>query len=171
MPTINTRNLSEPALAQMLRNWADGVHSAEAAVNLVIGADLWLHQPDFRRDCIFAVSNGAGRGGHAPMATISWHAASRYAEQASASRAEIAMLRLACSIAGVATGSLRDLTAPLDPTNTARLIDALAHRNGWHGTGVTHTTQGDQPYPIRSARSTGHDDTHVRSAVRGRSLN
>lgn len=158
MPTIDTRNLSEPAIAQMLRNWADGVHSAEAAVNLVIGADLWLHQPDFRRDCIVAVRNGAHRGGHAPMATISWHAASRYAEQASASRAEIAMLRLACSIAGVATGSLRDLTAPLDPSNTARVLDALAHRAGWHQTGIQHSTNGQQQAPAlaeRSARTLG----------------
>ena len=153
MSTIDTQTLSEPALAQMLRTWADGVHSAEAAVNLVINANLWLHRPDFRRDCIVAVSDGVAMGGRAPMATVNWHAASRYAEQGTASRSETAMLRLACSVAGVATGSLRDLTAPLNPTNTARLLDAMAHRAGWHETGVEHTTKGHQGAPALAERS------------------
>ena len=146
MSTIDTQALSEPALAQMLRTWADGVHSAEAAVNLVINANLWLHRPDFRRDCIVAVSDGVAMGGRAPMATINWHAASRYAEQGTASRSQTAMLRLACSVAGVSTGSLRDLTAALDPANTAKLIDAIAHRGGWHVSGNSHTTRGEQPF-------------------------
>lgn len=156
MPTINPTTLGEPELAQMLRTWADGVHSAEAAVNLVINARIWLTRPDFRRECVIAVNDGVQRGVHVPMAAISWHAAARYAEDASASRGQIAMLRLACSLAGVQTGSLRELTAALDPTNTARLIDALAHRDGWHVSGITHTTDGSQRPPDLAGRPAAH---------------
>ena len=152
MPTIDARTVTEPELHQMLRTSADGAYSTEAAVELVINAGTWLGRSDFLRDCVTAVSDGPNNRGHAPLATINWHHAARYAEHAPASRSETAMLRLACSLAGVPTGSLRDLTVALDPNNTARLIDALAHRAGWHQSGNSHTTRGGQTPTSPSTR-------------------
>lgn len=154
MPIIDPTTLSEPDLEQMLRTWADGAHSSEAAVNLIINARTWLARADFRRECVVAISDAVHLGAHPPMATIRWAAAARYAEHSTASRSETALLRLACSLAGVQTGSLRELTAPLDPTGTARLIDALAHRDGWHISGITYTTDGSQEAPDLAAQST-----------------
>lgn len=151
MPTIDARTFTEPELREMLRTLANGSHSIEAAVELVINSGTWLRRGDFLRDCVTAVSDGPHNRGHAPLATINWHAAAQYAEHAPASRGETAMLRLACSLAGVPTGSLRDLTVALDPTNTGRLIDAIAHNAGWHQSGITHST-GDSQTTLTSGR-------------------
>lgn len=144
MPTIDARTVTEPELHTMLRRLAAGTHSTEAAVELVIHARTWLSRDDFLSECVTAVSNGPHNYGHAPLAAINWHTAAHYGESAPASRSERAMLGLACSLAGVPTGSLRDLTIALDPNNTARLIDALAHRAGWHLSGHSHATRGVQ---------------------------
>ena len=151
MPTIDARTFTEPELRDMLRTHANGSYSMEAAVELVINTGVWLRRGDFLRECVTAISDGPHNRGHAPLATINWHTAAQYAEHAPASRGETAMLRLACSLAGVSTGSLRDLTVPLDPKNTIRLIDAIAHGAGWHQSGKSHTTRGHQP-PAVAAR-------------------
>lgn len=151
MPTIDARTFTEPELGEMLRTLANGSYSTEAAVELVISTGTWLRRGDFLRDCVTAISDGPHNRGHAPLATINWHAAAQYAEHAPASRGETAMLRLACSLAGVPTGSLRELTVALDPTNTGRLIDAIAHGAGWHQSGNSHTTSGYQT-PSTAAR-------------------
>lgn len=144
MPTIDARSFTELELREMLRTHADGSYSMEAAVELVINTGAWLRRGDFLRNCVTAVDDAPHNRGHASIATINWHAAARYAEQAPASRGEMAMLRLACSLAGVPTGSLRDLTLVLDPISTTRLIDAITHGAGWHQSGNSHTTTGHQ---------------------------
>ena len=165
MPMIDPTTLSEPELEAMLHTWAHGSHSSEAAVNLVINARTWLPRADFRRECMVAITDAVQLGAHLPMATIRWAAAARYAEHATASRSETALLRLACSLAGVHTGSLREFTAPLDPTDTARLIDALAHRDGWHTSGISHTTDGSQGAPDLAARSAAQQSERRRTVV------
>ncbi len=78
------------------------------------------------------------------MAAIGWNRAATFLNGAAASRSEIAVLRLACSIGGVDTGALGDLTAGLDPANTARVLDAVAHGASWHRQGFRYTVDGHQ---------------------------
>ena len=63
------------------------------------------------------------------------------------SSGELAVLLLAASLAGVEAGSLRDLTAGLGPNALALVLDAIAHRAGWHETGRSHRTTGRLPGP------------------------
>ncbi len=144
MSVIDPSTLTASELEPMLRAWAQGVQSEEAAVELVIKHGVWLGRNDFRRECITAVDNGMHRGTRIPMAAISWQRSARFVKGAPASTGEANILRLACSLAGVNTGALRELTASLDPVNTARVLDALAHRAGWHERGMKHTVDGRQ---------------------------
>lgn len=153
MTVLDPTTLTPSELAPMLRAWAEGVPSQEAAANLVISHGVWLQRPDFLHECVVAVDNGMHGGTRVPMAAISWQKAAAYLEQAPASRTEVAVLRLACSIGGVDTGALGDLTSGLDPSNTARVLDAVAHGASWHRQGIQHTVDGrqDRPLPFRRA--------------------
>ena len=144
MVEIDALQLTPSELEPMLRVWAQGVQSLEAANELIINHGTWLARADFRRECVTAVDQGMHRGQHVPMAAISWQRAARFLETAPASRSESNVLRLACSLAGVDTGALGKLTEGLDPVNTARVLDALAHRAGWHERGMHHTVDGRQ---------------------------
>ena len=147
MTEVDPTTLTPSELAPMLRTWARGVPNLEAAANLIINHDVWLRRPDFLRACVVAVDHGMQQGTRVPMAAISWQRSARFLNGAAASRSEIAILRLACSIGGVDTGALGELTAGLDPSNTARLLDALAHGAGWHEQGIRHTVDGRQDRP------------------------
>jgi hypothetical protein len=144
MTVLDPTTLTPPELAPMLRTSAEGVPSQEAAANLVISHGVWLRRPDFLRDCVVAVDHGMHYGTRVPMAAISWQRTAAFLEQAPASRTETAVLRLACSIGGVDTGALGDLTAGLDPANTARVLDAVAHGASWHRQGFRYTVDGHQ---------------------------
>ena len=148
MAVIDASTLTPSQLEPMLRAWARGVHCEEAAVELVIRHGTWLTRPDFRRECVTAVDDGVPGDQRIPMAAISWQRSAAFLETAPASRSEAGILRLACSLAGVNTGALRELTAGLDPVNTARVLDALAHRAGWHERGMRHTVDGRQDRPL-----------------------
>ncbi|HZI97621.1 MAG TPA: hypothetical protein VFD41_08860 [Actinomycetales bacterium] len=144
MAEIDPTTLTPSELAPMLRNWAEGVPTLEAAANLIINHDVWLRRPDFLRACVVAVDHGMSYGTRVPMAAISWQRSATFLDGAAASRSELAVLRLACSIGGVNTGALADLTAGLDPVNTAGLLDAVAHSKQWHKQGIQHTVDGRQ---------------------------
>lgn len=144
MTVLDPTTLTPSELAPMLRAWAEGVPSQEAAAILVISHGVWLKRRDFLRECVVAVDHGVYRGTRVPMAAIDWRRTAAFLEQAPASRTETAVLRLACSIGGVDTGALGDLTAGLDPANTARVLDALAHGAGWHRRGFRYTVDGHQ---------------------------
>ncbi len=144
MAEIDASQLTASELAPMLRAWAQGVQCQEAATELIIVHGTWLARTDFRAACVTAVDHGMHRGQHVPMATISWRRSARFLQTAPASRSESNVLRLACSLAGVDTGALGKLTEGLDPSNTARILDALAHRAGWHEQGLRHTVDGRQ---------------------------
>jgi hypothetical protein len=154
MPTIDASTVDEHHLVDMLRAWAHGAQTYEAATDLVITSGIWLSRPDFRRECVIAVDDGRTDIGHAPVATLRWHSVARYAEATSASAGDVAMLKLACSLAGVDTGSLRDLTRPLTATQTALLLQALAHRDGWQASGIAQVTTGDLGRPLASSAAT-----------------
>lgn len=144
MTEIDPATLTPCELAPMLCSWAQGVPTVEAAANLVINHDVWLRRPDFLRECVVAVDHAMHRGTRVPMAAISWQRSATFLNGAAASRSEIAVLRLACSLGGVSTGALGGLTTGLDPSNTARLLDAVAHGAGWHQQGIRHTVDGRQ---------------------------
>lgn len=144
MTEIDASILTSAELAPMLRNWAQGVLTIEAAINLIINHDVWLRRTDFLRACVVVAEDGIDGGTDVSMAAVSWHWAAIFANGAAASRSELAVLRLACSLGGVNTGALGDLASGLDPANAARVLDAVAHGTGWHEQGIRHTVDGRQ---------------------------
>ena len=146
MGTIDATTLQPAELAPMLHAWAGGHLPHEAATGLLLAHGHWLGRRDFLARAVDAVDDGWGpRGSIVPMAAVLWDTVPDFAETAPASRSELALLKLAASLAGTATGdSLLDLTSSLDHTNGAHLLDALAHSWGWHVHGVRHLVTGRQ---------------------------
>ncbi|HEY6794237.1 MAG TPA: hypothetical protein VI248_06105 [Kineosporiaceae bacterium] len=146
MPTLDPTSLHPADLAPMLRAWASGSHPSEAASGLLIAHGHWLHRRDFLARLVDAVDGGWGpRGTVVPLAAIDWHGVAAFAADARASSSELAVLRLAASLAGSTLDvSLMELTAGLDDTNARHLLDALAHRLGWHQRGTQHLVTGHQ---------------------------
>ena len=163
MATIDPRPLSPDRLATMLRAWSADLPASEAAVDLLVAHQIWLTRADFRTRLVDAVDDGWGpRGQVMPLAAIKWDDVETFLTTARtrASSSELNMLRLAASIAGTAAPiSLMAMTASLDHTNAALVLDALAHRLHWHKHGFTHTVTGHiaaptdraQPWPAASA--------------------
>jgi hypothetical protein len=147
MTTLDSTTLDATTLAPMLRSWAAGLFTGEAAVELLIAHDTWLHRADFRGRLVDAVDDGWARdGGIEPMASIDWDAVEDFLTEAPCSTSEAGILRLAASLAGTeVTTPLAMMTASLDDTNAALVLDALAHRFGWHERGHTHRVTGLAP--------------------------
>src|SRR3954470_7045680 len=122
----------------MLRAWASGMFASEAAVELLIAHDVWPRRRDFLFTLVDAVDDGWGpRGTVVPMASIDWDRVEPFLVSAPASTSEISVLRCAASLAGAARSvPLRDATKGLDETNAALVLDAVAHRCGWHERGT-----------------------------------
>jgi hypothetical protein len=165
MPTLDPRTISPDRLATMLRAWASGMYASEAAVDLLIAHGTWLARRDFRQALVDAVDDGWSRGGDLePMASIDWDAVTDFLERpdVSASSSEVTILRLAASMAGSrGPASLLEITASLDDTNSRLVLDALAHRFGWHERGTTYTVTGhvgraDQLDHVAPQRIGGH---------------
>ena len=121
----------------MLRSWADGAFAVEAAVELVIAHRTWLTRSDFRARLVDAVQDGWGPAGTiVPMATIDWGQVPAFLEDVPSSSSESAILMFASSLAGGHRGaSVLAMTAGLDDSNAALVLEALAHRFGWHERG------------------------------------
>jgi len=62
--TIDAETLTAQALAPMLRAWAAGLLAGEAAVELLIRHDVWLHRTDFRAALFDAVGTAGDRRHH-----------------------------------------------------------------------------------------------------------
>src|SRR3954452_24273408 len=122
----------------MLRSWAAGLYPSEAAVELLIAHGTWLRRRDFLASLVDAVDDGWGPRGEAVlMASIDWERVETFLAQAGASSSEVAILRFAASLAGTQGGpSLLQLTASLDHANAGLVLEALAHRCGWHEHGA-----------------------------------
>src|SRR3954451_15204062 len=120
MTSIDPTTLTSEELAPMLRAWASGLFPSEAAVELLIAHDVWVHRRDFLFTLVDAVDDGWGpRGTVVPMASIDWDRVEAFLVSAPASTSEISVLRLAASLAGATTSRpLHDATAGLDETNT-----------------------------------------------------
>jgi len=144
MTSIDPTTLTSEELAAMLRAWASGLFPSEASVQLLIAHDVWLHRRDFRLTLVDAVDDGWGpKGTVVPMASIDWDRVEAFLVSAPASTSEVSVLRLAASLAGTAISvPLRDATKGLDETNAALVLDAVAHRCGWHERGTARLITG-----------------------------
>jgi hypothetical protein len=143
MTTLDPTTIGTDQLARMLSAWAAGHLPDSAALALLTSHETWLRRRDFLAACVDAVDDAwTGGGDPAPMAAIVWARVPAFAATARASSGELAILGLAASLAGVEAGSLRELTGGLGPNTLAGVLDAIAHRAGWHETGRTHTVTG-----------------------------
>jgi hypothetical protein len=144
MTALDPTRLHPRQLADMLRNWADGIYADEAAIGLLASHGTWLCRRDFLATCVDAIDDGWTRQGSAAMASIDWPRAAALADRAPCSTSEAAILRISCSLVGLPTGDLAGLTRGLDPHNLAHVLDAIAHRAGWHEKNHRHTVTGRQ---------------------------
>ena len=143
MTTLDPTTIDTDRLGRMLTAWAGGHLPNEAGVALLTAHETWLRRRDFLTACLDTVDDGpTGGPDPTPMAAIAWTRVPGFAATARASSGELAVLLLAASLAGQDTGSLRDLTGGLGPNTLALVLDAIAHRAGWHETGHTRTVTG-----------------------------
>jgi hypothetical protein len=148
MTTLDPTTIPADRLQPMLAAWSDGHLPDSAAVALLAAHGTWLGRRDFLAACVDAVDDGwTGGPDSAPMAAIVWAKVPAFAATARASSGELAVLQVAASLAGVETGSLRDLTAGLGHQTLALVLDAIGHRAGWHENARTHQVTGQLPAP------------------------
>jgi hypothetical protein len=122
--------MTDPAdLAAALRAHARGVHTREAAVDLLIGNASWLHRIDFVRPF---VHRAIGLIDGTPMALIDWAAAITALNNAHlpSSGGEGRILRLAASLAHAIPVDLQDALPGLDNHNTMLTLAAIKHATG-----------------------------------------
>lgn len=120
-------------LAAKLRDQANGWLPAEAAVDLLVGHDVWLDRPDFVARCVVEDRHLLD---NRPIAYIDWDHTPSFTASAGTSSSANQVLLIAAELAGVTTGrSLAELLLGLDDTNTRLVCDAIAHHNGLHERG------------------------------------
>jgi hypothetical protein len=114
-------------LTAALRNWAKGLLSCEAAVELLIGHAWWLYREDFLE--IAVESDGHG------SAAVDWEAAvAALGEgQLPCSGSEGQVLRLAASIAHGVRVDLGEAVSGLDRRNAILVATAVLHAAGQQG--------------------------------------
>jgi hypothetical protein len=112
-------------LAALLRIGAQGYHPDEAAVDLLIRHNTWLHRSDFVCTCVNVET------GDEVAAFIDWHAAIRAlnAGDLPCSTSEASVLRIAAGLGGVAV-DLRAMLGGLDARNIRLVAEAVMHANG-----------------------------------------
>jgi len=121
--------MTSPArLASALRAHAHGLHSPEAAAELLI-AQSWLHRTDFTSRFI---TIGRGLTDGRAMAIINWTAAitALQAGELPCSGGERRMLRITASLDEGIPVDLRDTLTGLDDHNIQLLVKAVLHASG-----------------------------------------
>jgi len=115
--------LTPDQLAHLLRAWAAGYYTDEAAAKLLCEHRSWLTRADFLATCV-----NYDHDGTAPVAWVDWPAVPAFVDQAPCSSSEARILRLATEMAGVDTGQpLAELLSSLDDRNSHHVLDAIAH--------------------------------------------
>ena len=155
MTRIDPTTLDHDHLFDLLREWAAGYRPDEAALALLRhGCDgFWLRRRDFLTACVDVAVDGwttAGPDGTdhleatvAPSAAVRWEDVPRFlARGVPASTGEVNLLRAAASLMGAQVGSLREITTGMDADTLALILDAVAHRAGWHEHAITRTVTG-----------------------------
>ncbi|MFV2194781.1 hypothetical protein [Nocardiopsis sp. LOL_012] len=115
-----------------LCNWAEGYTAPAAAVNLLIDHDVWLRRPDFRSRCVVQIPDSDLYEPDRPIAYIDWEQVCRALAERSlpASGSEVAVLRVAASLADGRPVSLRESLTGMDATTTAAVAAALVAAAG-----------------------------------------
>jgi hypothetical protein len=121
---------SRHLLTQALRACACGIYPDEAAIELIIANDTFLHRDDFTRHII--TGEYGHRGSMTMHAAIDWTAAALAltAGALPCSGGERRILRLAASLAAGLPADLRDTLTGIDDRNLALVIDAFRHASG-----------------------------------------
>jgi hypothetical protein len=112
-----------------LRAHAAGLYHSEAAVELLIGHQVWLCRNDFVERFVRLFPGLAGDGA---LALVSWRAAVRVlaAGRLPCSDSEGHLLRIAASIAEGVPVNLNECLSTLDVRNIRLVADAVSHANG-----------------------------------------
>jgi hypothetical protein len=156
---LDPTTIGADQLTRMLTAWAGGHLPDSAGVALLTAHETWLRRRDFLTACLDIIDDGQTSGPDpTPTAAIAWARVPGFAAATRASSGELAVLLLAASLAGQDTGSLRDLTAGLGPNTLALVLDAIAHRAGWHETGHTRTVTGHPGTQPADQDDHGQDD-------------
>ena len=137
MTRIDPTTLDHDHLFDLLREWAAGYRPDEAALALLRhGCDgFWTTAGPDGTDHLEATV--------APSAAVRWEDVPRFlARGVPASTGEVNLLRAAASLMGAQVGSLREITTGMDADTLALILDAVAHRAGWHEHAITRTVTG-----------------------------
>lgn len=123
-------------LAALLRVGAQGCHSDEAAVGLLVEHDTWLNRSDFVRTCVTVQTDSFAQVEEV-AAFIDWSNAVRVLDAGGlpCSRSEAAVLRIAAGLAGVPV-NLRAMLGGLDSRNIQLVAEAVMHANGTPNTSL-----------------------------------
>lgn len=115
-------NANHRELIAELRTWATGFSADRAAVELLITHGQWLRRRDFQR-YLEPVFDSAGTS----MTVIDWDRARKALKRGSlvASSSELAVLRIALSLAVGLPVDLSEALIGLDATNTAAVATAV----------------------------------------------
>jgi hypothetical protein len=130
-----------PRLAALLTASAKGYYATEAATQLLIGHEMWLHRSDFLHDCVWLSTETGDYGCPASPceltvddvahAFITWDYLPGFLEGAPCSGSEGRILRLVAELAGHDTATpLDELLTGLDDHNGALVLVAIAHALG-----------------------------------------
>lgn len=121
-------------LRSALRGHASGLHTAEAAVELLLAHASWLRRDDFVHEFVHNTVGPASMP--LPVATalafVDWAAALTALDtgRLPCSRSEAQLLRIAASLAEGFPVDLRDALTSLDTTNIRLIADAVMHVGG-----------------------------------------
>ena len=139
MSPVDPMTLPLSVIREALTACARGLYREEAAVQLLIGHDVWPRRGDFLARCVEVDDDGWTRDGTATLASVDWDAARVLAGSAPGASSERAMLHLA---AAIGNGQLGGFATSLDHINVGLLLDAIAHTAGWHEHGITLVVTG-----------------------------
>jgi hypothetical protein len=117
-------------LIQALRACARGIYPDEAAIELIISHDGFLHRDDFTRH--LTTAEYGHHGNDAMHAAIDWATASAALTDGAlpCSGGERRILLLAASLAAGLPVDLRDALTGLDDRNLALVSSAFTHASG-----------------------------------------
>jgi hypothetical protein len=117
-------------LHEALRAPAAGIYSAEAAIELLISHQVFLHRSDFRDKFIHTDTSVTDNA--TALASIDWHDAVTALDTGNlpCSSGEGHILRLIASIADDIPVDLGSALTSLDSTNIQLLIEAIRHTSG-----------------------------------------
>lgn len=124
-----------PLLAALLTASAKGFYATEAATQLLIGHEMWLHRSDFLAACVWAGTADGEDGSPAEFDAqeishvgVDWDRIPDFAATASCSGSEGRILRLVAELAGYDTATpLDELLSGLDHENGRLVVQAIAH--------------------------------------------